>query len=69
MLRIFAAVIRSMVGGRLARRLMVSGAVSMASSWGELDSGGWLAVWVRRLGGHGGLEGIATQIDQPDLAV
>jgi hypothetical protein len=36
---------------------------------GELALGGWLAVGVRRVGGHGGPEAIAIQIDQPDLAV
>jgi hypothetical protein len=35
---------------------------------GELDSGGWLAVRVRRVGGPGSPEGIAIQIDERDLS-
>jgi hypothetical protein len=36
---------------------------------GELDSRGWLAVRVRRVDRPGGPEGIAIQIDEPDLSV
>lgn len=34
---------------------------------GELDSGGWLAVRVRRIGGRGSMDRVAIQIDEPDL--
>jgi len=35
---------------------------------GELDLRGWLPVRVRRVGGPGGPEGVAIQIDERDLS-